>query len=123
MAGAPDDFDVYSGDDGLTLPLLAVGAVGVVGVATHWSAGLHAEMIAAHGKNDVEGAREINARLVPSFAVEVGRHLGANRARPRRRWPRWASRRARCACHCRRSTTPSGPRSPACSTASEPARG
>ena len=30
--GAPDDFDLYSGDTGLTLPLLAVGAVGVVGV-------------------------------------------------------------------------------------------
>src|SRR5918998_2117821 len=44
VAGAPDDFDVYSGDTGLTLPLLAVGAVGVVGVSTHWSAGLNAEM-------------------------------------------------------------------------------
>jgi len=72
VASAPAEFDVYSGDDGLTLPLLAVGAVGVIGVATHWSAGLHAEMIAAHDKNDLEGAREINARLVPSFAVETG---------------------------------------------------
>jgi 4-hydroxy-tetrahydrodipicolinate synthase len=72
VAGAPHDFDVYSGDDALTLALLAVGAVGVVGVATHWSAGLHAEMIAAHGKGDVETAREINARLAPSFAVETG---------------------------------------------------
>ena len=72
VAATAAEFDLYSGDDGLTLPLLAVGAVGVIGVATHWSAGLHAEMIAAHDKNDVEGAREINARLVPSFAVEVG---------------------------------------------------
>src|SRR5690606_37900861 len=40
VAGALAGFDLYSGDDGLTLPLLAVGAVGVVGVATHWSAGL-----------------------------------------------------------------------------------
>jgi 4-hydroxy-tetrahydrodipicolinate synthase len=70
VAGAPDDFDVYSGDDGLTLALLAVGAVGVVGVCTHWSAGLHAEMVAAHDKGDVTLAREINARLGPSFAVE-----------------------------------------------------
>ena len=62
----PAEFDVYSGDDGLTLPLLAVGAVGVIGVATHWTAGLHAEMIAAHDKGDVDGRREINARLVPS---------------------------------------------------------
>lgn len=72
VAGAPDDFDVYSGDDGLTLPLLAVGAVGVVGVATHWSAGLHAEMIAAHDKGDLHAACEINARLGDSYAVEVG---------------------------------------------------
>jgi 4-hydroxy-tetrahydrodipicolinate synthase len=72
IAGAPDDFDLYSGDTGLTLPLLAVGAVGVVGVCTHWSAGLHAEMIAAFGKGDVQAAREINARLLPSYAVESG---------------------------------------------------
>jgi 4-hydroxy-tetrahydrodipicolinate synthase len=72
VAGAPPEFDVYSGDDGLTLPLLGVGAVGVIGVATHWTAGLHAEMIAAHAKGDVDAAREINARLVPSFEVEIG---------------------------------------------------
>ena len=44
----------------------------MIGVATHWSAGLHAEMIAAHDKGDLDGAREINARLIPSFDVEVG---------------------------------------------------
>lgn len=72
VAGVPDDFDVYSGDTGLTLPLLSVGAVGIVGVSTHWSAGLNAEMIAAFEKGDVVAAREINARLLPSFAVESG---------------------------------------------------
>lgn len=72
VAGTPDDFDVYSGDTGLTLPLLSVGAVGIVGVSTHWSAGLNAEMIAAFEKGDVVAAREINARLLPSFAVETG---------------------------------------------------
>ena len=72
IAGAPDDFDLYSGDTGLTLPLLSVGAVGVVGVSTHWSAGLNADMIAAFEKGDVVAARELNARLLPSFAVEFG---------------------------------------------------
>lgn len=72
IAGAPADFDVYSGDTGLTLPLLSVGAVGIIGVSTHWSAGLNAEMIAAFEKGDVETAREINTRLLPSFAVESG---------------------------------------------------
>jgi 4-hydroxy-tetrahydrodipicolinate synthase len=71
VAEAPDDFDVYSGDDGLTLPLLAVGAVGVVGVAAHWTGNQHAEMIAAFHKGDHDTAREINARLLPSFAYEV----------------------------------------------------
>ena len=72
VAGVPDDFDVYSGDTGLTLPLLSVGGVGIVGVSTHWSAGLNAEMIAAFEKGDVVAAREINAKLLPSFAVESG---------------------------------------------------
>ena len=31
IAEAPDDFEVYSGDDSLTLPLLSVGAVGAIG--------------------------------------------------------------------------------------------
>ena len=70
VAGAPDDFDVYSGDTALTLPLLAVGAVGVVGVSSHWCSGQLAEMIAAFDKGDVRAAREINARLLPSYAVE-----------------------------------------------------
>src|SRR4051794_27060899 len=46
MADAPD-LMIYSGDDSLTLPLLAVGAIGVVGVATHWAAAEFGEMIAA----------------------------------------------------------------------------
>ncbi len=37
IAQAPAGYEVYSGDDGLTLPLMAVGAVGVIGVATAWS--------------------------------------------------------------------------------------
>jgi 4-hydroxy-tetrahydrodipicolinate synthase len=72
LAQAGDEFDVYSGDDAMTLPLLGVGAVGVIGVATHWAGDLHAEMIAAFDKGDLATARQLNARLGPSFAVEVG---------------------------------------------------
>lgn len=71
LAQAPAGFELYSGDDSLTLPLLAVGAVGVVGVATHWTGDLHDEMIAAFEKGDVTTAREINARLLESFAYET----------------------------------------------------
>lgn len=35
IAETPEDFYVYSGDDGLTLPILAVGGRGVVSVASH----------------------------------------------------------------------------------------
>jgi 4-hydroxy-tetrahydrodipicolinate synthase len=56
----------------MTLPLLGVGAVGVIGVATHWAGDLMAEMIAAYDKGDLAGARQVNARLAPSFGVEVG---------------------------------------------------
>jgi len=64
------DLDLYSGDDSLTLPLLAVGACGVVGVATHWCAPEMAEMIAAFEKGDHALARQINARLLESYAFE-----------------------------------------------------
>jgi 4-hydroxy-tetrahydrodipicolinate synthase len=72
IADAPDDFEVYSGDDSLTLPLLAVGAVGVVGVATHWCAAEVAELIAAFAKGDVERARRLNEALLDSFDYETG---------------------------------------------------
>jgi 4-hydroxy-tetrahydrodipicolinate synthase len=70
VAEAPGGFEVYSGDDKLTLPLLAVGAVGVIGVGTHWCGELVGEMIAAFGKGDVETARAVNARLLESWAFQ-----------------------------------------------------
>jgi 4-hydroxy-tetrahydrodipicolinate synthase len=72
IADAPDGFEVYSGDDAMTLPLLSVGAVGVVGVATHWCAAEMAELVAAFGKGDVERARQLNALLIESYAYETG---------------------------------------------------
>jgi 4-hydroxy-tetrahydrodipicolinate synthase len=72
IANAPEGFEVYSGDDGLTLPLLASGIVGVVGVATHWTAPDHQELFDLWEKGDVVGARAVNARLLESFAFETG---------------------------------------------------
>ncbi len=72
VANAPEGFEVYSGDDGLTLPLLAVGAVGVIGVATHWSGVDHQELIGLWEKGDTAAARAVNARLLESFAFETG---------------------------------------------------
>jgi 4-hydroxy-tetrahydrodipicolinate synthase len=71
VAHAPHDFDLYSGDDAMTLPLLAIGGAGVIGVAAHWSAPEHAELVSAHTKGDVETARDVNARLLDSYAYET----------------------------------------------------
>ncbi len=69
IAAAPDGFEVYSGDDVLTLPFMSVGAVGTIGVATHWVAGQVSEMMQAFfDKNDPALAAEINARLLPSYS-------------------------------------------------------
>jgi len=65
-----DAIEIYSGDDSLTLPLLSVGAVGVVGVATHWCAPQMGEMCSAFEKGDVVRARELNASMLESFAFE-----------------------------------------------------
>lgn len=72
VAEAPDDFELYSGDSALTLQLMAIGAVGVVGVCTHWAAREMSEMIAAYQKGDVERARELNALLIESYDFETG---------------------------------------------------
>ena len=72
IAAAPADFEVYSGDDSLTLPLLSVGAVGTVGVATHWTGPDHVEMFDAWEAGDADHARRINSRMLESFAFETG---------------------------------------------------
>lgn len=72
ISSAPAHVEVYSGDDGMTLPLLAAGIVGSVGVATHWTAPDHQEMFDLWEKGDVAGARLVNARMLESFAFETG---------------------------------------------------
>ena len=72
MAQVPKDFELYSGDDGLTLAFLAYGASGVIGVATHWSAPEHQTMITAFKNGDVALARRYNDILLESYAFETG---------------------------------------------------
>lgn len=71
IAEAPPGFEVLSGDDACTLPLLAVGATGVIGVATHWAAPDHVEMFDAWDRGDAAAARAANARMLDSFAFET----------------------------------------------------
>ena len=71
-ARRPTGFEVYSGDDLMTLPLLASGIVGTVGVATHWTGPDHQEMFDLWEKGDIVGARLVNSRMLESFAFETG---------------------------------------------------
>jgi len=70
LSQAPDGFEIYSGDDGMTLPFLSIGAVGAIGVATHWTGVEHLEMFEAFAAGDVVRARELNAQMLPSFGFE-----------------------------------------------------
>ncbi|MDP7259044.1 MAG: 4-hydroxy-tetrahydrodipicolinate synthase [Acidimicrobiales bacterium] len=72
IAAAPDGFEVYSGEDCLTLSLLAVGAVGTVSVASHWCTPETSLMMEAFFSGDVAGAAAINRRLIPSYDFESG---------------------------------------------------
>ena len=68
-AEKPADFTIWSGDDTLTLPMLSVGAHGVISVAAHLAGARIAEMIAAYTKGDTEGAAAIQRELTPLFEV------------------------------------------------------
>jgi 4-hydroxy-tetrahydrodipicolinate synthase len=61
------DLAVYSGDDKVTLPLLAVGAVGVVGVPTHMFGPQTLQMIEAYESGDVAGALALHHKLLPAY--------------------------------------------------------
>jgi 4-hydroxy-tetrahydrodipicolinate synthase len=71
IAEAPAGFELLSGDDSLTLALLAQGASGVVGVATHWAGREHQAMISAFLSGDVERARRVQSILLESFRFET----------------------------------------------------
>jgi len=69
LAAEAPGLRIWSGDDALTLPMLAVGGIGVVSVASHLAGHRIAEMITAHDKGDVEGAARIDRELRPLYEV------------------------------------------------------
>ena len=69
-AQAPAGFEIYSGDDVMTLPLLAVGAVGVISVAAHWVGPQLRAAIDAFLSGDLATAIAGNAELLDSFDFE-----------------------------------------------------
>jgi len=70
VAGAPPGLELYSGDDPLTLALLAVGAVGVVSVASHWIGPQIAAMIETFRSGEVAAAAAANGALLDAVAFQ-----------------------------------------------------
>jgi 4-hydroxy-tetrahydrodipicolinate synthase len=70
VAESPAGFEVYSGDDSLTLPFLSVGGVGVISIASHWAGGLFAELVDSHRSGDVGRATTVNQQLADSYRFE-----------------------------------------------------
>jgi 4-hydroxy-tetrahydrodipicolinate synthase len=63
---AGSDLSFYSGEDALNLPLLAIGAVGMVSVVAHVCADRYAAMVRAVDAGDLAGAQRVNASVLPA---------------------------------------------------------
>ncbi len=63
----PTDFAIYSGDDSLTLPMLAIGGSGVVSVASHLVGLQLQQMIQAFESGQVQAATQIHLKLFSLF--------------------------------------------------------
>ncbi|AKM18579.1 4-hydroxy-tetrahydrodipicolinate synthase [Anoxybacillus geothermalis] len=61
----PDDFQLYSGDDSLTLPVLAIGGAGVVSVASHIIGNEMQQMIRAFQAGDHQAAAALHRKWLP----------------------------------------------------------
>jgi 4-hydroxy-tetrahydrodipicolinate synthase len=67
VAQTPESFRVYSGDDAITLPMMAIGAVGIVSVAAHIVGRPIREMIETFVAGDTQGAARRHLQLLPVF--------------------------------------------------------
>jgi 4-hydroxy-tetrahydrodipicolinate synthase len=65
ISHTPSDFTIYSGDDGLTLPVLAVGGAGVVSVAAHVIGNEMQELVTLFKHGRVQEAASLHRRLLP----------------------------------------------------------
>ncbi|WP_247048662.1 4-hydroxy-tetrahydrodipicolinate synthase [Arthrobacter rhizosphaerae] len=83
---AETDLLFYSGDDGLTLPWMAMGAVGLVGVTTHVATRRFRELIDAVNANDLGTARKIHLELEPVVRATMTRVQGAVAAKQILKW-------------------------------------
>lgn len=68
-AAKPEGFRMWAGDDGFTLPLLAVGGYGVICVVSHLAGGSVRRMIEAYLAGDTSTAQRIHLRLAPVISA------------------------------------------------------
>ena len=61
----PEDFSIYSGDDGLILPFLSVGACGLISVLANVNGNILQQLIQAYSEGRVKDAADINKVMVP----------------------------------------------------------
>jgi 4-hydroxy-tetrahydrodipicolinate synthase len=69
VRAVPSDFIVLSGDDALTLPLMAVGGHGIISVASNEIPGDMVQMVEAAERNDFAAARAVHARILPLMSI------------------------------------------------------
>src|SRR5690606_20306646 len=67
VSGAPAGFKVYSGEDSMTLPALAIGAYGIISVSSHIIGARMKEMIQLYVNGNVREAAALNGELHPVF--------------------------------------------------------
>jgi 4-hydroxy-tetrahydrodipicolinate synthase len=65
IANTPEDFLLYSGDDGITVPVLSIGGVGVVSVASHVMGNEMQEMVGAFLNGDYATSAKLHQKLLP----------------------------------------------------------
>ncbi|MBU3572816.1 4-hydroxy-tetrahydrodipicolinate synthase [Priestia aryabhattai] len=65
IAQTSDDFALYSGDDGLTLPVLAIGGTGIISVASHVIGNEMQDMVKLYESGNPKEAAKIHQRIVP----------------------------------------------------------
>ncbi|MFP7732766.1 4-hydroxy-tetrahydrodipicolinate synthase [Priestia aryabhattai] len=65
IAQTSDDFALYSGDDGLTLPVLAIGGTGIISVASHVIGNEMQEMVKLYESGKPKEAAKLHQRIVP----------------------------------------------------------
>lgn len=63
----PETMSIYSGDDSITLPMLSLGAAGVVSIASHLIGNEIKQMLNAFFAGDIKTAREIHLKIFPVF--------------------------------------------------------